>query len=52
MGRREHSVVVDSDSWTKTTETTKKKVIHTNTDKKTEDRTVKGKQWEGRDAQV
>lgn len=32
MGRREHSVVVDSDSWTKTTET--KKVIHTNTDKK------------------
>lgn len=44
-------MVVDSDSWTKTTET--KKVIHTNTDKKkTEDRTVKGKRWEGRDAQV
>lgn len=45
-------MVVDSDSWTKTTETKKKSDSHQYGQKKTEDRTVKGKQWEGRDAQV
>lgn len=50
MGGREHSVVVDSESWTKTTETQWFTPIQTHD--RGHKRTVTGRQWEGRGAQV
>lgn len=49
MGGREHSVVVDSESWTTTTEK-KTTVIHTYVD--IQQKTVKGRKQEGRGVQV
>lgn len=49
MGGREHSVVVDSESWTKTTE--RNSDSHLNRHRRHK-RTVKGGQWEGRGVQV